>query len=67
MRHVMDNAEESVRRVLDRIGNGSFDYTMDNGKPLQVAISVDRASRSAVVDFTGTGKQDEATSTRRRR
>ncbi len=60
MRHVMDNAEESVRRVLDRIGNGSFNYTMDNGKPLQVAISVDRASRSAVVDFTGTGKQDEA-------
>jgi 5-oxoprolinase (ATP-hydrolysing) len=60
MRHVMDNAEESVRRVLDRIGNGSFLYTMDNGKKLQVAISVDRASRSAVVDFTGTGKQDEA-------
>ena len=60
MRHVMDNAEESVRRVLDRIGNGIFSYTMDNGKPLQVAISVDRASRSAVVDFTGTGGQDEA-------
>jgi 5-oxoprolinase (ATP-hydrolysing) len=58
MRHVMDNAEESVRRVLDRIGNGSFVYTMDNGKKLRVAISVDRASRSAVVDFTGTGKQD---------
>lgn len=60
MRHVMDNAEESVRRVLDRIGNGSFNYTMDNGKPLQVKISVDRASRSAVVDFTGTGKQDDS-------
>jgi 5-oxoprolinase (ATP-hydrolysing) len=60
MRHVMDNAEESVRRVLDRIGNGSFTYTMDNGKLLRVAISVDRASRSAVVDFTGTGRQDEA-------
>ena len=60
MRHVMDNAEESVRRVLDRIGNGSFTYTMDNGKLLRVAISVDRASRSAVVDFSGTGKQDEA-------
>ncbi len=24
MKHVMDNAEESVRRVIDRIGNGSF-------------------------------------------
>ena len=42
-----------------RIGNGRFTYTMDNGKPLRVAISVDRASRSAVVDFTGTGPQHE--------
>ena len=44
MRHVMDNAEESVRRVIDRIGSGSFDYTMDNGLPLRVAVSVDRAT-----------------------
>jgi 5-oxoprolinase (ATP-hydrolysing) len=58
MRHVMDNAEESVRRVIDRLGNGSFHYTMDNGKPLCVSVSVDRATRSAVVDFTGTGPQD---------
>ncbi len=58
MRHVMDNAEEFVRRVIDRIGGGSFDYRMDNGKPLRVAIHVDHASRSAVVDFTGTGEQD---------
>ena len=57
MRHVMDNAEESVRRVIDRIGSGSFTYAMDNGLPLCVSVSVDKASRSAVVDFTGTGKQ----------
>jgi len=59
MRHVMDNAEESVRRVIDRIGNGSFQYTMDNGLPLCVAVSVDRATRSATVDFTGTGPQHD--------
>jgi 5-oxoprolinase (ATP-hydrolysing) len=59
MQHVMDNAEESVRRVIDRLGSGCFDYTMDNGKPLRVAVSVDHATRSAVVDFTGTGPQDE--------
>jgi 5-oxoprolinase (ATP-hydrolysing) len=59
MRHVMDNAEESVRRVIDRLGDGTFDYRMDNGKPLRVTISVDRAARSATVDFTGTGPQDE--------
>jgi 5-oxoprolinase (ATP-hydrolysing) len=58
MRHVMDNAEESVRRVIDRLGSGSFHYTMDNGKPLCVSVSVDRIARSATVDFTGTGPQD---------
>ena len=57
MRHVMDNAEESVRRVLAGIGDGSFDYTMDDGSPLRVTVTVDRVARSAVVDFTGTGPQ----------
>ncbi len=57
MRHVMDNAEESVRRVIDRIGDGSFDYRMDDGAPLRVAVRVDKAARKAVVDFTGTAPQ----------
>jgi 5-oxoprolinase (ATP-hydrolysing) len=57
MRHVMDNAEESVRRVIDRIGNGSFAYTMDDGSPLRVAITVDHQARTATVDFAGTGGQ----------
>lgn len=54
MRHVMNNAEESVRRVIARIGSGRFDYRMDDGSRLAVAVSVDHRSRSAVVDFTGT-------------
>ncbi len=57
MRHVMDNAEESVRQVISRIGDGHFDYTMDDGAPLRVVVKVDHAKRSAVVDFTGTGAQ----------
>ncbi len=57
MRHVMDNAEESVRRVLARLPDGAFAYTMDDGSPLRVAVSVDRAARTATVDFTGTGAQ----------
>ena len=57
MRHVMDNAEESVRRVLARLPSGSFAYTMDDGSPLRVAVTVDAATRSATVDFTGTGPQ----------
>jgi 5-oxoprolinase (ATP-hydrolysing) len=59
MRHVMDNAEESVRRVIDRLGSGRFDYQMDNGRRLVVSVSVDPASRSATIDFTGTGVQNE--------
>ena len=59
MRHVMDNAEESVRRVIERLGSGRFDYKMDNGRDLCVAISVDKKNRSATVDFTGTGPQHE--------
>ncbi len=58
MRHVMDNAEESVRAVLGRLADGAFEYTMDDGAKLCVAVRVDRAARSAVVDFTGTAKQD---------
>ena len=60
MRHVMDNAEESVRRVIDRIGNGAFDYVMDDGAKLRVAVTVDRAAQRATVDFTGTGPQSPA-------
>ena len=57
MGHVMDNAEEGVRRALERIGDGAFDYTMDDGALLRVTVTVDRASRTATVDFTGTGPQ----------
>jgi 5-oxoprolinase (ATP-hydrolysing) len=57
MKHVMDNAEESVRRVLDRLQDGSFETTIDDGTPLRVAVRVDRANRRAVIDFTGTGPQ----------
>jgi 5-oxoprolinase (ATP-hydrolysing) len=60
MRHVMDNAEESVRRVIGRIGDGAFDYMMDDGAPLRVAVSVDAAARTATVDFSGTGPQNKA-------
>jgi 5-oxoprolinase (ATP-hydrolysing) len=59
MKHVMDNAEESVHRVVERLGDGSFDYTMDNGKPLKVRVAVNKANRTAIIDFTGTGKQDD--------
>jgi len=57
MGHVQDNAEESVRRVLDGLSDGGFDYEMDGGGVIKVAVSVDREARSACVDFTGTSVQ----------
>jgi len=58
MGHVQDNAEESVRRVLDVLKDGEFTYPMDGGKQIQVRISVNQQSRRATVDFTGTSAQD---------
>ena len=57
MAHVQRNAEESVRRVVDRLGDGRFSYPMDNGQRIEVAVSVDHAARAATVDFTGTSAQ----------
>jgi 5-oxoprolinase (ATP-hydrolysing) len=57
MRHVQDNAEESVRRVITRLKDGAFTLALDNGAQIQVAIRVDAASRSATIDFTGTSPQ----------
>jgi 5-oxoprolinase (ATP-hydrolysing) len=57
MGYVLANAEESVRRLLDRLDDGAFDYEMDNGARIQVAIRIDRKSRSAAFDFTGTSPQ----------
>ncbi|GCA51125.1 acetophenone carboxylase gamma subunit [Sinorhizobium sp. KGO-5] len=57
MGHVQDNAAESVRRVLDRLPDGEFSYEMDQGCRIVVKISIDRESREATVDFTGTSQQ----------
>ncbi|CAN5562663.1 hydantoinase B/oxoprolinase family protein [soil metagenome] len=80
MGHVQDNAEESVRRVIDTLaaarstgsplkegrlagpnepasGDGRFSLTLDNGAHIDVAVGFDAATRSAVIDFTGTSAQ----------
>jgi 5-oxoprolinase (ATP-hydrolysing) len=57
MRHVQDNAEESVRQVLAVLRDGSFTYPMDDGRCIQVRITVDHTAREAVIDFTGTSDQ----------
>jgi 5-oxoprolinase (ATP-hydrolysing) len=57
MRHVQDNAEESVRRVITRLQDGAFTLPLDNGAQIRVAVRVDAARRSATIDFTGTSPQ----------
>jgi 5-oxoprolinase (ATP-hydrolysing) len=57
MRHVQDNAEEAVRRVLDVLKDGEFAYEMDDGATIRVRIAIDKAARGASIDFTGTSAQ----------
>ena len=57
MGHVMENAEESVRRVIAALSDCEFVGEMDDGNQIAVSIKVDLAKRSAVIDFTGTSDQ----------
>ncbi|WP_439607848.1 hydantoinase B/oxoprolinase family protein [Hydrogenophaga sp.] len=57
MRHVQDNAEESVRRVITRLKDGAFTLPLDNGAQIRVAIRVNAPARTAEIDFTGTSAQ----------
>jgi 5-oxoprolinase (ATP-hydrolysing) len=59
MSHVQNNAEESVRRVVDVLKNGGFVCELDNGSKIQVTITVNRVNRAAKIDFTGTSPQLE--------
>ena len=63
MRHVQDNAEEAVRRAIQKLANNwgrvqnSFTLPLDNGAHIQVSIQLDAKTRSAIIDFTGTSAQ----------
>jgi 5-oxoprolinase (ATP-hydrolysing) len=59
MGHVQDNAEESVRRVIESLSDGEYEYEMDFGAKVKVAITVHPETRSATVDFTGTSPQQD--------
>jgi len=59
LQHIQDNAEEAVRNVLSRLRDGEFDYSLDNGLRIRVAVRVDHDSRTATVDFTGSSDQHD--------
>ncbi|XWK88478.1 MAG: hydantoinase B/oxoprolinase family protein [Phormidium sp.] len=60
MQHVQNNAEESVRRAIDVLKDGSFTYQMDDGCEIVVQVSINHEKRSAKIDFTGTSSQQSS-------
>jgi N-methylhydantoinase B/oxoprolinase/acetone carboxylase alpha subunit len=57
MNFVQENAEESVRKVIEVLKNGNFSVDLDNGGKIQVSITINKEKRSATIDFTGTSPQ----------
>lgn len=57
MKHVQTNAEESVRRVIETLQDGTFRYEMDSGAIISVSVQIDHEQRSATIDFAGTSDQ----------
>src|SRR6516164_6853823 len=57
MRHVQENAAESVRRVITALHDGYYDYELDNHAHIKVTVKVDTQNRTAEIDFTGTSPQ----------
>jgi 5-oxoprolinase (ATP-hydrolysing) len=57
MGHVQENAAESVRRVITALHDGHYEYELDNGAKIKVAVTVNQAERTAEIDFTGTSPQ----------
>jgi len=57
MRHVQDNAEEQIKRVIDTLNPGAFEVAMDSGATVRVAVTPDHAKRTVRIDFTGTSSQ----------
>lgn len=57
MRHVQDNAENAVRRVVGTLDDGEYAYETDGGATIRVRVTVDRDAREATIDFGGTSAQ----------
>ena len=57
MRHVRDYAEECVRRVIATLHDGEAEVFFDQGCKIKVKLTIDKSSREATLDFTGTSDQ----------
>ncbi len=59
MRHVQDNAEAAIRRLIAGLDDGHFVYELDNGCRIAVRLTVEPGRVSATLDFSGTSAQHE--------
>jgi 5-oxoprolinase (ATP-hydrolysing) len=57
MGHVQDHGEECVRRALGALRDGNFEYALDDGALVKIAIRIDQTRRNATIDFSGTSPQ----------
>ena len=57
MQYIQDNAEACVRAVIANLSNGFFEYEMDGGAKITVAIFIDYERCQARIDFSGTSPQ----------
>lgn len=67
MKHVQDNAEEAVRRVIDTLEDGEFAYETDSGAVIRVHVSVDRENAPRRSTSRARPRSSPPTSTRRSR
>lgn len=58
MGHVQDNAEQSVRKIIEVLKETDYTYSLDDGSVIKVAIKINREDRTATIDFTGTSPQN---------
>jgi 5-oxoprolinase (ATP-hydrolysing) len=57
MQHIQDSAKASVQKVLARLEDGEFSYSLESGATIVVKISIDKVKLLASIDFTGTSAQ----------
>ena len=58
MKHVQDNAEESIRNAIVNLKQGEYEYELDNGEFIRVNVKIDKENREAIIDFTGTAPKN---------
>lgn len=59
LQHVQDNAAECMRQTIQQLNSGHFTCTMDDGSAISVNIQINKAKRTASIDFEGTTEQTQ--------